>query len=195
MLITQSFEVDQPVDSVWKFFDNIPLVAACLPGANLNDQVGDEYQGGIVISAGPVKLEFAGSARVKERDDANRILVLDAGGADKKGRGTASALLTCSLKSLGASTKVTIAMDLTITGQAAQYARGGLVEDVTGVLIAQTAESMRARLVAIAEGRDPMAIDGPKSASGLAIGLTAFARAAKRVFARFFLPYHPAPSR
>ena len=195
MLITQSFEVDQPVDNVWTFFENIPLVAACLPGANLNDQVGDEYQGGIIISAGPVKLEFAGSARVKERDDARKVLVLDAGGADKKGRGAAKALLTCSLKSLGTSTKVTIAMDLTISGQAAQYARGGLVEDVTGVLISQTAESMRARMTAIAEGRDPMAVGSPKAASGLSIGLTAFARAAKRVFARFFLPYHPSPSR
>ena len=40
-----------------------------------------------------------------------------------------------------------------------------------------------------------MAVGGPKAASGLAIGLTAFSRAAKRVFARFFLPYQPAPSR
>jgi len=38
-------------------------------------------------------------------------------------------------------------------------------------------------------------VGGPKAASGLAIGLTAFSRAAKRVFARFFLPYEPAPSR
>ena len=54
---------------------------------------------------------------------------------------------------------------------------------------------MKARITAIAEGRDPMAVGGPKAASGLAIGLTAFSRAAKRVFARFFLPYQPAPSR
>jgi hypothetical protein len=40
-----------------------------------------------------------------------------------------------------------------------------------------------------------MAIDAPKAASGIAIGITAFFRAAKRVFARFFLPYTPAPSR
>ena len=195
MLITQSFDVDQPVDQVWKFFDDIPLVAACIPGADLTNQVSaEEYQGDVTISAGPVKLEFAGVVKVKTRDDARKTLVLDAAGADKKGRGAASTLLTIALQPLGGTTKVNISMDLTISGAAAQYGRG-LVQDVTGVLVNQTAGSMKARITAIAEGRDPMAVGGPKAASGLAIGLTAFSRAAKRVFARFFLPYQPAPSR
>ena len=61
MLISQSFDVAQPVDSVWKFFDDIPLVAACIPGADLTNKVSeDEYHGDVTISAGPVKLEFAG---------------------------------------------------------------------------------------------------------------------------------------
>lgn len=195
MLITQAFEVDQPVDQVWKFFDDIPLVAACIPGADLTNKVSDdEYHGDVTIAAGPVKLEFAGVVNVKTRDDARKTLVLDASGADKKGRGAASTLLSISLQPLGGATRINISMDLTISGAAAQYGRG-LVQDVTGVLVGQTADSMKLRMAAIAEGRDPMAIGGPKAASGLAIGLTAFMRAAKRVFARFFLPYQPAPSR
>ncbi len=195
MLIQQSFDVGQPVDQVWSFFDNIPLVAACIPGADLTNQVSDdEYQGDVTISAGPVKLEFAGVVKVKSRDDAKKVLVLDAAGADKKGRGAASTLLTIGLQPLGGATKVNISMDLTISGAAAQYGRG-LVQDVTGVLVNQTADSMKLRMTAIAEGRDPMAVGAPKAASGLAIGVTAFMRAAKRVFARFFLPYQPAPSR
>lgn len=195
MLITQSFDVGQPVDQVWSFFDDIPLVAACIPGADLTNQVSDdEFQGDVTISAGPVKLEFAGVVKVQTRDDARKTLVLDAAGADKKGRGAANALLTIALQALGGSTRVNISMDLTISGAAAQYGRG-LVQDVTGVLVNQTADSMKLRMAAIAEGRDPMEVGGPKAASGLAIGLTAFMRAAKRVFARFFLPYQPAPSR
>ncbi|MBU6245379.1 MAG: SRPBCC family protein [Actinomycetales bacterium] len=195
MLITQTFDLDQPVDQVWNFFDDIPLVAACIPGADLTNQVGDdEYQGDVTISAGPVKLEFTGAVKVQSRDDARKAIVLDAAGADKKGRGTANALLTVSLQPLGGSTRVNMSMDLAISGAAAQYGRG-LVQDVTAVLIDQTAGSMKLRMTAIAEGRDPMAVGGPKAASGLAIGFTAFLRAARRVFARFFLPYQPAPSR
>jgi carbon monoxide dehydrogenase subunit G len=195
MLITQSFDLDQPVDQVWSFFDNIPLVAACIPGADLTKEVSEvEYHGDVTISAGPVKLEFTGVVKVESRDDARKVIVLDAAGADKKGRGTANALLTVTLAPLGGSTRVNMSMDMAITGAAAQYGRG-LVQDVTAVLIDQTAGSMKSRMTAIAEGRDPMAVDGPKAASGLAIGFTAFLRAAKRVFARFFLPYQPAPSR
>jgi len=195
MLITQTFDLNQPVDQVWTFFDNIPLVAACIPGADLTNQVSDtEYQGDVIISAGPVKLEFTGAVKVKSRDDARKAIVLDAAGADKKGRGAANALLTVTLQPLGASTRVNMNMDMAISGAAAQYGRG-LVQDVTAVLVNQTADSMKLRMTAIAEGRDPMAVDAPQAASGLAIGFTAFLRAAKRVFARFFLPYQPAPSR
>lgn len=195
MLINQTFDVNQPVDQVWSFFDDIPLVAACIPGADLRDQVGeDEYQGDVTISAGPVKLEFAGVVKIASRDDAKKTLVLDAAGADKKGRGSANALLNVALQPLGGTTRVNLSMDLAISGAAAQYGRG-LVQDVTGVLINQTAGSMQAKMAAIAEGRDPMAVGSPQAASGLAIAFTAFAMAAKRVFARFFLPYQPAPSR
>ncbi len=195
MLITQSFDLDQPVDQVWTFFDNIPLVAACIPGADLTKEVSKtEYHGDVTISAGPVKLEFTGVVKVESRDDAKKVIVLDAAGADKKGRGTANALLTVNLAPLGGNTRVNMSMDLAIAGAAAQYGRG-LVQDVTAVLIDQTAGSMKARMTAIAQGRDPMEVGGPKAASGLAIGLTAFLRAARRVFARFFLPYQPAPSR
>ena len=196
MQITKSFDVDQPVDKVWEFFDDVPLVAACVPGANLTNKVGDDhYQGDVIISAGPVKLEFAGELKIVERDNAKKTLVLDGEGADKKGRGNATTVLNVGLQPMGgSSTRVNIAMDLQISGAAAQYGRG-LVQDVTGVLIDQTSGSMKVRMQALAEGRDPMAVGAPKAASGLAIGVTAFMRAAKRVFARFFLPYQPAPSR
>ena len=71
MLITNQIEVPQPLESVWDFFSDIPQVAACLPGTNLTDQVGDDrYEGDVTIKAGPVKLEFAGSAEITARDEA-----------------------------------------------------------------------------------------------------------------------------
>jgi len=89
---------------------------------------------------------------------------------------------------------VDLAIDLNISGAAAQYGRG-LVADFTEVLIDQTADSMKTRMTAIAEGRDPMAVGAPQAASGISIAFSAFTLAVKRVFARFFLPYQPAPSR
>ena len=195
MLISQTILVDQPIDDVWKFFDDIPQVAACIPGADLTDKLGTDHFGGdVIISAGPVKLEFAGQAKVKSRDNSKKIITIDASGSDKKGRGEAQAVLIAALSPASGGTTVKISLDLTVSGAAAQFGRG-LIADVTAVLVNQTAESMQARMKAISMGLDPNTVGGPKAASGVAIALTVVKKAAARIFARFFLPYQPVARR
>lgn len=190
MLIENEFVVPQPIDKVWAFFNDIPQVAASLPGTELTDDLGnDEYKGRVAISMGPVKLAFNGDAKVLERDDATKRLVLDGAGADEKGRGNASMVLTTNLTSAPQGTKASLAMDLTLSGAAAQYGRG-MVSDVTTVLIGQFADNAQRRIEAIDRGEDVSGMTA-KPASGLAIGLQAAKLALTRVFRRFFLPYQP----
>lgn len=189
MLISQAIEVDQPIDEVWKFFDDVPQIAACIPGADLTEKVAtDHYKGGVIISAGPVKLEFDGSAKVRSRDNAKKIITLDASGADRKGRGEASAVLVAALTASPQGTRVNVSLDLQISGAAAQFGRG-LVTDITAVLVNQTATTMKNRMKAISLGQDPNSVGGAKAASGVSIGLTVVSRGAKRIFNRFFMPY------
>ena len=48
--------IKKPLDAVWTFFGDIPQVAACLPGADLTNQVGEHrYEGDVIIKAGAVK--------------------------------------------------------------------------------------------------------------------------------------------
>ena len=195
MLISQTILVDQPIDDVWKFFDDIPQVAACIPGADLTDKLGTDHFGGdVIISAGPVKLEFAGQAKVKSRDNSKKIITIDASGSDKKGRGEAQAVLIAALSPASGGTTVKISLDLTVSGAAAQFGRG-LIADVTAVLVNQTATSMQGRMKAISMGLDPNTVGGPKAASGVASALTVVKKAAARIFARFFLPYQPVARR
>jgi carbon monoxide dehydrogenase subunit G len=194
MLITDQIEVAQPIDAVWKFFADIPQVAACLPGANLNQEVGpDKFAGDVTIRTGPVKLEFDGTAEIRERSDDTKTIVVDAAGADRKGRGQAALALTAKLAPLGSGTRVHVALDLSLSGAAAQYGRG-LVADVTAVLLQDFSGNMQQRLDAAARGLDPNTVAGAKPASGLSIGLRAARLALARVFRRFFLPYTPQPT-
>jgi uncharacterized protein len=189
MLITSDFEVPQPVDKVWAFFQDIPQVAACLPGAELTDDLGDDtYAGKVAVRMGPVKLQFAGKAHIVERDEAAKRIVVEGAGADEKGRGQASMNVTAQLAAAGRGTKVQVAQDLELSGAAAQYGRG-MIADVTAVLMRDFASTMQKRIDAIDRGLSPDQVAQAQSASGLAIGLRAMRMALARVFRRFFLPY------
>jgi carbon monoxide dehydrogenase subunit G len=192
MLINSDFEVAQPLEKVWTFFDDIPQVAACLPGAELTESVGeDKYLGKVAIRMGPVKLQFAGTADIVERDNAAHKVVVDAAGADEKGRGQASMHVTASLASTAGGTKVTVLQDLQLSGAAAQYGRG-MISDVTAVLMRDFAANMQNRIEAVERGLSPDQIAGAAPASGFAIALRAMRMALTRVLRRFFAPYQPA---
>ena len=191
MLIKNDFEVAVPVDKVWRFFDDIPQVAACLPGTELTDDLGDDkYAGKVAIRMGPVKLQFDGTAEIKERDDANQRIVVDAAGADEKGRGQAAMLVTAQLVPTSTGTRVQVEQDLQLSGAAAQYGRG-MISDVTAVLMRDFAGNMQNRITAIDRGVSPDQVTAAKPASGLAIGARAAWMALGRVARRFFLRYQP----
>lgn len=194
MLIRNSFETAQSIDAVWEFFGDIPRVAACLPGADLTDETADNhYQGTVAIRLGPVKLEFSGEAEVTARDDADKTIVVDASGADKKGRGQAALKLEVALSPSSLGTNIDVSLDLQLAGAAAQYGRG-MIADVTSVLLNDFAMNMQNHLSAVQSGLDPSGVSTAKPAGGLVIGIRALRMALVRVFRRFFLPYRPQPN-
>jgi len=194
MLIKNDFEVAEPVEKVWEFFGNIPQVATCLPGAELTEDLGGEkYKGTVAIRMGPVRLQFAGTADITERDETARRVVVHAAGADEKGRGQASMTVTATLAKSGRGTRVDVAQDLQLSGAAAQYGRG-MISDVSSVLMHDFAVNMQDRIGRIERGEsaEQVAAATASPASGFTLGLRAALMALARVFRRFFQPYQPA---
>jgi uncharacterized protein len=190
MLITNDFEVAQPLDQVWQFFGDIPRVASCLPGAELTDSMGDDKYGGrVAVRMGPVRLQFAGTAEITERDEAAKRIVVHAAGAEERGRGQASMVVTATLAAAGRGTKVGVTQDLQLSGAAAQYGRG-MISDVTAVLMRDFAANLANQIASAERGETVQASAAP--AGGLTIGLRAALMALRRVFRRFFVPYHAA---
>ena len=73
-------------------------------------------------------------------------MVIDASGADEKGRGKAAMKITARLgAAAGGGTKVDVDQDLQLSGAAAQYGRG-MITDVTAVLMRQFANNMQQRI-------------------------------------------------
>ncbi len=184
MLITSDFEVPQPVERVWDYLLDVPRMAPNLPGTELTEVVDDDnYKGRVSVRMGPVSLRFGGTATIVERDEANRRVVLNAAGAEERGKGQATMVLTATLERSAGGTRVLVAQDLTIAGAAAQYGRG-MITDVTNVLLGRFANNVAEDIPRWARGEDRAS--GAAPASGIAIGFTAAMTALKRVFWRFF---------
>jgi uncharacterized protein len=190
MLITNDFEVAKPVAAVWDFFKDIPRVATCLPGAELTEALGDDKYGGrVAVRMGPVKLQFAGTAEITERNEEAKRIVVHAAGAEERGRGQANMIVSATLAPAGGGTKVAVSQDLQLAGAAAQYGRG-MISDVTSVLMRDFANNLATQISAAERGETVQTAAAP--AGGLAIGLRAALMALRRVYRRFFLPYQAA---
>ena len=136
MDLTHRFSVPAQIDEAWNAFNNLEGLAPCFPGATIDSIEGDEFTGSVKIKLGPVALVYNGSGRYVERNDADRRVVIEARGKDKRGNGTATAKVTASFAESGEQTDVEVLTDLAITGKPAQFGRG-VISDVSDKLLDQ----------------------------------------------------------
>jgi uncharacterized protein len=136
MDLTHRFSVPAPIDEAWNAFNNLEGLAPCFPGATITSIEGDEFAGSVKIKLGPIALLYNGSGRYVERNDADRRVVIEARGKDKRGNGTATATVSASFAESGEQTEVEVLTDLTITGKPAQFGRG-VISDVSDKLLDQ----------------------------------------------------------
>jgi uncharacterized protein len=136
MDLTHRFSVPAHIDEAWNAFNNLERLAPCFPGATIDSIEGDEFKGSVKIKLGPVALVYNGSGRYVERNDEDRRVVIEARGKDKRGNGTATAIVTASFAESGEKTDVEVLTDLAITGKPAQFGRG-VISDVSDRLLDQ----------------------------------------------------------
>jgi len=150
MELTNEFTVGIPPEQAWEVLTDVERIAPCLPGARLNEVIGDEYHGVVKVKVGPISTEYRGVATFVEQDVEARRAVLRAEGREARGQGTARATVTATLEPAGDATTVRVVTDLAVSGRVAQFGRGVLA-DVSSRLLAQFAESLEATVSAGSE--------------------------------------------
>lgn len=146
MELTHKFTVPAPIDVAWAAFNDLERIAPCFPGASLTSYDGESFEGLTKVKLGPISLQYTGSGRFVERDEATRTAVIEAKGRDKRGNGTAAANVTATLTAAGdEATEVTVKTDLTITGKPAQFGRS-VMQDVSNNLLGQFASCLETKL-------------------------------------------------
>lgn len=141
MELKNSFTVDVPVEKAWQVLSDVPTIAPCLPGAQLQEVEGEEYRGIVKVKVGPITAQYKGKATFMEVDETGRRMVLKAEGRETKGQGNASAVITAQLEARGERTEVVVSTDLTVTGKVAQFGRG-VMADVSAKLMGQFADNL-----------------------------------------------------
>jgi len=143
--LEHDFTVPMAVDEAWAAFNDLELIAPCFPGAVITSVDGDDFTGTAKIKLGPIALMYAGKGTWLERDEAARRVVIEANGKDKRGNGTAGALITAHLREDGEGTRVVVHTDLKITGRPAQFGRS-VIQDVGSKILDQFASCLSTRL-------------------------------------------------
>ena len=87
MKLEQSFEVQAPIDVVWRALNDLERVAPCLPGATITGHDDDgTYHGEFKVKLGPTTAAYRGTIRISEADEATHKATLVAKGTDNAAR-------------------------------------------------------------------------------------------------------------
>lgn len=146
MELTNEFGVALPIARAWVLLTDVERIAPCMPGAQLTGVQDGTYSGQVVVKLGPVTAQYKGTAVFENLDEAGHVAVLRASGRDSRGQGTATALITATLRGEGDRTQVEVHTNLTITGKVAQFGRG-VIADVSAKLIGQFVDCLETSLV------------------------------------------------
>lgn len=148
MNISHEFEVARPVDTVWDFFQDVPSVAHCLPGAELLDDKGDNtYAGKVSVKLGPMSANFEGEATVEPDAEAKKGTI-NGKGVDRRGGSRGQVKVEYALTESSTGTAVKIDADVTLSGAAAQFGRTGLINEMSTRLIGEFVQCVEGKLAA-----------------------------------------------
>ena len=162
MQLENSFQVGAPPDKVFDYLLDVNKVVGCVPGAELTEVVDQStFKGKVKVKVGPITVAYSGTARISERDDAQRSATLSADGRETTGSGSARATATMKVQPSGDGSLVEILTEYHVAGRVAQFGRG-VMEDVSKRLIKDMANCIQTNL----EAADPAPAGNTTGGSG-----------------------------
>ncbi len=148
MQLENSFSVGAPPDRVFAYLLDINKVVGCVPGAELSEVVDPTtFKGKVKVKVGPITVAYNGTARISDRNDAQRSATLEAEGRETTGPGSARAKAFMSVEPDGAGSTVKIVTDYSVAGRVAQFGRG-VMEDVSRRIVNDMAACIKANVEA-----------------------------------------------
>ncbi len=145
--IEKTFQVNQPIEKVWKILSSPTKVVTCVPGAEITEAIDEHtFKGVTTMKIGPITTKYNGEVSLEHLDEDNYKLEIVGKGLDSKGKGSASMKMTAQLRKLDDGvTEVSSSMEVSVTGRLAQFGSRMMV-DVSNQMFEQFTENFKQAL-------------------------------------------------
>ncbi|TCT01735.1 CoxG family protein [Aquabacter spiritensis] len=150
MQIEQTFELPAPRPAVWAAMSDVRLVADCLPGAALLEELGeDRHKGSFKVKVGPLAATFVGEVEIA-RNPADWSAVVSGKGADARSASRVTGSMTYKLAQTDGGTRVHVVCTVNLAGALAQFGKAGIVQEIANRITAEFVRNFRDRLASAA---------------------------------------------
>ncbi len=145
--IEKTFQVQEPLESVWAVISDPRKVANCLPGAQITETVDDRtFKGVIKVQVGPTVTDYKGQVHIERLDNEQHEIELVGKGQDIRGKGSASMKMSGKVRSLpDGNSEVASIAEVNVVGLLAQMG-GRMIQEVSNQMFAQFTANFTARL-------------------------------------------------
>lgn len=145
MRFEQTITVDSPTATVAAFLENVPAVAACVPGVQDFEETGsDTYSGNLKVRLGPIAFTVAGDARVSRTEDGAWRMIGE--GRDRRIGAGATVTLEARLAELDPdTTEVQLDADIQLSGRLAELGQA-LIRRKADALVRDFARNLQQAL-------------------------------------------------
>lgn len=145
--IEEKFEVQAPVERVWKYLIDPQKVVQCLPGAELLEMQDERnFLGAIKVKVGPLAMSFKGRAQFTEVNEETHQVRMVGEAREVSGSGSTKVTMLSTVAPLaGGGSEVLVNAEVDLVGKIVQFGRG-MIEEVSRQMFRQFSVCVRQQL-------------------------------------------------
>ena len=145
--IEERFEVQAPVERVWKYLIDPKRVVECLPGAELLEQQDERtFLGAIKVKVGPLSMSYKGKAQLTEINEETHQVRMVGDAREVTGSGSTKVSMLSTISPLpNGGCEVLVDADIDLVGKIVQFGRG-MIQEVSRQMFRQFSTCVKKHL-------------------------------------------------
>jgi carbon monoxide dehydrogenase subunit G len=185
--IEERFEVQAPVERVWKYLIDPQRVVGCLPGAELLEQQDEHtFLGAIKVKVGPLSMSYKGHAKFTDVNEQAHQVRMVGEAREVGGSGSTKVTMVSTVVPLAAGgSEVSVNAEVDLVGKIVQFGRG-MIEEVSRQMFRQFSACVKQQLEVAEEAQPAAAITAPEPETKAVAAAPLAFRALWAIIVRFF---------